>query len=74
MDLSKSCFESRDPAPRKQWSTEPSDTVLQVLANASLVSSDSVTSTGWTFTSSTHEGMVAAEFHFLKGAKISGGD
>ncbi|XP_005736028.1 serine/threonine-protein kinase Nek3 isoform X2 [Pundamilia nyererei] len=56
MDLSKSCFESRDPAPRKQWSTEPSDTVLQVLANASLVSSDSVTSTGWTFTSSTHEG------------------
>uniref|UniRef100_A0AAX7TXU9 Protein kinase domain-containing protein n=1 Tax=Astatotilapia calliptera TaxID=8154 RepID=A0AAX7TXU9_ASTCA len=59
------------PAPRKQWSTEPSDTVLQVLANASLVSSDSVTSTGWTFTSSTHEGMVAAEFHFLKGAKIS---
>ncbi|XP_039893683.1 serine/threonine-protein kinase Nek3 isoform X1 [Simochromis diagramma] len=56
MDLSKSCFESRDPAPRKQWSTEPSDTVLQVLANASLVSSDSVTSTGRTFTSSTHEG------------------
>lgn len=56
MDLPKSCFESRDPAPRKQWSTEPSDTVLQVLANASLVSSDSMASTGRTFTSSTHEG------------------
>uniref|UniRef100_A0A669CQ53 NIMA related kinase 3 n=1 Tax=Oreochromis niloticus TaxID=8128 RepID=A0A669CQ53_ORENI len=59
MELPKSCFESRDPAPRKQWSTEPSDTMLQVLANASLVSSDSMISTAQTSTSSAHEGMVA---------------
>lgn len=52
MELPKSCCESG--APRKQWSTEPPDTVLQVLANASLVSSHSTS--GQTFTSSTCEG------------------
>ncbi|XP_030600547.1 serine/threonine-protein kinase Nek3 [Archocentrus centrarchus] len=52
MELPKSCCESG--APRKQWSTEPPDTVLQVLANASLVSSHSTTRQ--TFTGSTHEG------------------
>lgn len=37
--------ESREPGPRKQWAAEPPDSVLQVLANASLISSDSMAST-----------------------------
>ncbi|XP_053278993.1 serine/threonine-protein kinase Nek3 isoform X1 [Pleuronectes platessa] len=45
------------PSHRKQWATEPSDTVLQVLANASLISSDSMASTGRTLGGATHEGV-----------------
>ncbi|XP_026155000.1 serine/threonine-protein kinase Nek3 [Mastacembelus armatus] len=37
-------YESREPSHRKQWAVKPSDTVLQVLASASLASSDSMTS------------------------------
>ncbi|XP_031719584.1 serine/threonine-protein kinase Nek3 isoform X1 [Anarrhichthys ocellatus] len=47
--------ESREPGPRKQWATGPTDTVRQMLANASLVSSsDSMASTDRAFTASTH--------------------
>ncbi|XP_068441563.1 serine/threonine-protein kinase Nek3 [Clinocottus analis] len=37
--------ESTGPGPRKQWAAEPSETVRQMLANASLLSSDSMAST-----------------------------
>ncbi|XP_047451164.1 serine/threonine-protein kinase Nek3 [Mugil cephalus] len=37
----KGCSESGEAGPRKQWPTEPSHAVLQVLANASLASSGS---------------------------------
>ncbi|XP_036943507.1 serine/threonine-protein kinase Nek3 [Acanthopagrus latus] len=40
--------ESREPAPRKQWRADPSDSVVQMLANASLISSESMTSTSQT--------------------------
>lgn len=43
-ELTEGRFESREPGHRKQWAAEPSDTVLQVLANASLASSDSMAS------------------------------
>ncbi|XP_074496480.1 serine/threonine-protein kinase Nek3 [Sebastes fasciatus] len=46
--------ESREPVPRRQWAAEPSDTVLQMLANASLVSFDSTASTNQTLAGSTH--------------------
>ncbi|XP_062417230.1 serine/threonine-protein kinase Nek3 isoform X2 [Pungitius pungitius] len=36
--------ESRRPVPRKQWAAEPSDTLRQMLADASLLSSDSTPS------------------------------
>lgn len=41
-DLPKSCCEIAEPGPRKQWTTESPSAVLQMLANASLVSSDSM--------------------------------
>ncbi|KAM4742599.1 serine/threonine-protein kinase Nek3 [Anableps anableps] len=41
-DLAKSCCESTEPGPRKQWTTESPSAVQQMLANASLVSSDSM--------------------------------
>ncbi|XP_034557810.1 serine/threonine-protein kinase Nek3 isoform X2 [Notolabrus celidotus] len=47
--------ESREPGPRKQWAAEPSDTVLHMLANTSLVSSDSMTSTSQTNTGVSEE-------------------
>lgn len=46
--------ETRGPGPRKRWAAEPSDTVCQMLANASLVSSDSTASTDQAFAASTH--------------------
>ncbi|XP_068581035.1 serine/threonine-protein kinase Nek3 [Cebidichthys violaceus] len=46
--------ESREPGPRKRWAAGPSDTVRQMLANASLVSSDSMASTDQAFAASTH--------------------
>ncbi|MED6276814.1 hypothetical protein CHARACLAT_006780 [Characodon lateralis] len=52
-DLPKSSCESTEPALRKQWATEPRSTVLQMLANASLVSSDSMAAA--LQSSSTHE-------------------
>ncbi|KAF3847451.1 hypothetical protein F7725_020479, partial [Dissostichus mawsoni] len=45
VELHEAHSESREPGPRKQWAAGPSDTVLQMLANASLVSSDSMGST-----------------------------
>uniref|UniRef100_UPI0037E9ADF0 serine/threonine-protein kinase Nek3 n=1 Tax=Semicossyphus pulcher TaxID=241346 RepID=UPI0037E9ADF0 len=42
--------ESSEPGPRKQWAAEPSDTVLHMLANASLISSDSMTPTSQSIT------------------------
>ncbi|XP_026219414.1 serine/threonine-protein kinase Nek3 [Anabas testudineus] len=47
-EFSKSHSESREPGHRKQWAAEPSDSVLQVLGNASLISSDSQTLAGST--------------------------
>ncbi|XP_037534229.1 serine/threonine-protein kinase Nek3 [Nematolebias whitei] len=44
VDLPRSSYESTEPGPRKQWASEPPDAVLQMLAGASLVSSDSVAS------------------------------
>ncbi|CAJ1065133.1 serine/threonine-protein kinase Nek3 isoform X1 [Xyrichtys novacula] len=40
--------ESREPGSRKQWAAEPTDTVLHMLANASLISSDSMAETSQT--------------------------
>ncbi|KAM4627422.1 serine/threonine-protein kinase Nek3 isoform 2-T2 [Polymixia lowei] len=51
----KSHSESREPGSRKQWA-DPSDTVLQVLGNASLLSPDSTLSTGQTQTEDTSLG------------------
>ncbi|KAM9358626.1 serine/threonine-protein kinase Nek3 [Symphorus nematophorus] len=48
VELPEAHSESRKPAPRKQWAAEPSHTVVQMLNNASLVSSDSQTLTGST--------------------------
>lgn len=59
MELPGAHCESREPGPRKQWAAEPSDTVLQMLANASLVSSDSMASTSQTLIGSTHGSMIA---------------
>ncbi|XP_038150278.1 serine/threonine-protein kinase Nek3 isoform X2 [Cyprinodon tularosa] len=51
-DFPKSSCESTEPLPRKQWTAEPPSAVLQMLANASLVSSDSMAAADQT--SSTH--------------------
>ncbi|XP_067451338.1 serine/threonine-protein kinase Nek3 isoform X1 [Thunnus thynnus] len=60
MELSEASCESKEPGPRKQWAAEPSDSVLQMLANASLISSDSMASPDQAITSSTH-GSVSEE-------------
>ncbi|XP_041796630.1 serine/threonine-protein kinase Nek3 isoform X2 [Chelmon rostratus] len=60
MELPEAHCESRKLGPRKQWPAEPSDTVVQMLANASLMSSDSMASTGQTLSGSTH-GSVSEE-------------
>ncbi|XP_044058568.1 serine/threonine-protein kinase Nek3 isoform X2 [Siniperca chuatsi] len=60
VELREAHCESREPGPRKQWAAEPTDTVLQMLANASLVSSDSMASTSQTLIGSTH-GSVSEE-------------
>ncbi|XP_017271760.1 serine/threonine-protein kinase Nek3 isoform X2 [Kryptolebias marmoratus] len=44
VDLPRSSYESPEPEPRKQWGCEPPDGVLQMLASASLISSDSLAS------------------------------
>ncbi|KAM8902492.1 serine/threonine-protein kinase Nek3 isoform 2-T2 [Spinachia spinachia] len=44
-ELPEARCESRRPVPRKQWAAEPSDTVRRRLAEASLVSSNSTSST-----------------------------
>nr|XP_019943683.1 PREDICTED: serine/threonine-protein kinase Nek3 [Paralichthys olivaceus] len=54
VEISEKRGGSTRPSHRKQWATEPSDTVLQVLANASLVSSDSMASTSQTLGGSAH--------------------
>nr|XP_046245646.1 serine/threonine-protein kinase Nek3 isoform X2 [Scatophagus argus] len=50
VELPEAHRESGKLSPRKQWAAEPSDTVMQALANASLVSSASTASTGRTLT------------------------
>lgn len=60
MELSGAHGESREPCPRRQWAAKPSDTVLQMLANASLVSSDSTASSSRTLDTSAH-GNVSEE-------------
>ncbi|XP_016887319.1 serine/threonine-protein kinase Nek3 isoform X2 [Cynoglossus semilaevis] len=50
-------FHGEDTArPRKQWALEPSDSVMEVLANASLMSSESMVSMNQNPTGCTHEG------------------
>lgn len=52
-------FHGEDTArPRKQWALEPSDSVMEVLANASLMSSESMVSMNQIPTGCTHEGIV----------------
>ncbi|KAM4565807.1 serine/threonine-protein kinase Nek3 isoform 1-T2 [Odontesthes bonariensis] len=46
--LPKGGCESTEPRPQRQWANEPPDTLLQVLAGASLASSDSMASAGST--------------------------
>ncbi|XP_041851728.1 serine/threonine-protein kinase Nek3 isoform X2 [Melanotaenia boesemani] len=53
-EFTTGCCESTGRIPRKQWANEPPGTVLQVLANASLVSSDSMASVNQTHTGLTH--------------------
>ncbi|CAK6957963.1 serine/threonine-protein kinase Nek3 [Scomber scombrus] len=53
MESAEVSCESKETDPRKQWAAEPSDSVLQMLANASLISSDSMASTCQTITGST---------------------
>uniref|UniRef100_A0A3P8SXI7 non-specific serine/threonine protein kinase n=1 Tax=Amphiprion percula TaxID=161767 RepID=A0A3P8SXI7_AMPPE len=53
-ELPAGCCESRECGPRKQWAVGPPDTVMQVLANASLISSDCTASTGQNLAGSTH--------------------
>lgn len=48
VELPEAHCESREAAPRKQWHADPSDSVVQMLANASLISSESMTSTSQT--------------------------
>ncbi|XP_078140400.1 serine/threonine-protein kinase Nek3 [Centroberyx gerrardi] len=50
VESSEAHCESGEPGPRKQWAAGPSDSVLQMLGNASLLSSDSMASTGQTHT------------------------
>lgn len=59
MVLPEAHCESREPSPRKQWAATPSDSVLQMLANASLVSSDSMALTNQSITGYTHACMIA---------------
>lgn len=67
MELPEAHCESRNLGPRKQWAAEPSCTVMQRLANASLISSDSMPSTNRTLAGSTHGSMIAiaASFNLL---------
>ncbi|XP_040901461.1 serine/threonine-protein kinase Nek3 isoform X2 [Toxotes jaculatrix] len=61
MELSEGHCESKEPGHRKQWAAAPSDTVLQSLANASLVSSDSMKSTSQTLTGVSEEPEVSRQ-------------
>ncbi|KAF7668217.1 hypothetical protein LDENG_00026080 [Lucifuga dentata] len=54
MCLPEAQCQSRELGPRKQWAADPSDTVMQMLANASLLSSDSMASAGCTHTEVEH--------------------
>lgn len=64
MEFSQARGESQNLGPRKQWAAEPSQTVMQRLANASLMSSVSLPSTNQSPTGSAHENMIAIS-HFL---------
>ncbi|XP_024132490.1 serine/threonine-protein kinase Nek3 isoform X1 [Oryzias melastigma] len=44
VEFPKTSVESEKPGPRRQWTTDPPDSVLQAMANASLLSSDSMAS------------------------------
>ncbi|KAE8295116.1 Serine/threonine-protein kinase Nek3 [Larimichthys crocea] len=61
VELPEACCESREPGPRKQWATEPSDTVMQMLANASLISNDSMASDSRPLAGSTHGSVSAGQ-------------
>lgn len=51
-EFSEGHCEMGEPGHRKQWAARPSDTVLQVLGNASLMSSDSMASNSQNLTGS----------------------
>ncbi|XP_059187514.1 serine/threonine-protein kinase Nek3 [Centropristis striata] len=55
VELPEAHCESTESAPRKQWAAQPSDTVLNMLAKASLVSSDSMASTNQTLSGVSEE-------------------
>ncbi|KAG8001892.1 Serine/threonine-protein kinase Nek3 [Nibea albiflora] len=57
----EACCESREPGPRKQWATEPSDTVMQMLANTSLISNDSMASNSRSLAGSAHGSVSAGQ-------------
>ncbi|XP_056231172.1 serine/threonine-protein kinase Nek3 isoform X1 [Seriola aureovittata] len=54
-ELTEGHCENREPGHRKQWAAAPSDTVLQALANASIISSDSMASTSQALTGVSEE-------------------
>lgn len=64
MELPEAHCESRNLGPRKRWAAEPSCTVMQRLANASLMSSDSMPSTNRTLEGSAHGRMIAIAAFF----------
>ncbi|XP_035535321.1 serine/threonine-protein kinase Nek3 [Morone saxatilis] len=55
VELPEAHCESREPGSRKHWAAEPSDTVMKMLANATLISSDSMASTNHTLTGVSEE-------------------
>ncbi|XP_051254799.1 serine/threonine-protein kinase Nek3 isoform X2 [Dicentrarchus labrax] len=55
VELPEAHGESREPGPRKHWAAEPSDSVMKMLANATLISSDSMASTNHTLTGVSEE-------------------
>lgn len=62
MELSQGVGESQNRGPRKQWAVEPSQTVVQRLANASLMSSGSLPSTNQSPAGSAQENETAINF------------
>lgn len=63
MASSQAHGESQNLGPRKQWAAEPSQTVVQRLANASLMSSGSLPSANQSLAGSARENMIIAFFN-----------